>query len=69
MRLPSEQGQQQTFSAELRVDGQSLALGTLQVAELHKVGCWVGGWVELRASQQQSWGCSDGASQSSQLVP
>ena len=37
LRLPSEGGQQQTFTAELRVDGRSAALGTVQVAELHKV--------------------------------
>ncbi len=37
VRLPGEGGQQQTFTAELLVDGQSRALGTIQVAELHKV--------------------------------
>jgi hypothetical protein len=37
VRLQGEGGQQQTFTAELHVDGQSAALGTLQVAELHKV--------------------------------
>ncbi|KAL4857276.1 hypothetical protein ACK3TF_002568 [Chlorella vulgaris] len=37
VRLPSEQSQQQTFTVELRVDGHSMALGTVQVAELHKI--------------------------------
>lgn len=32
VRLPGEGGQQQTFTAELLVDGQSRALGTIQVA-------------------------------------
>lgn len=38
VRLPSEGGQQQTLTAELRVDGRSAATGTVQVSELHKVG-------------------------------
>ena len=58
VRLPGEGGLQQTFTAELLVDGQSRALGTIQVAELHKVGMgggmdgWVGGWVGGRVAQQ-----------------
>jgi hypothetical protein len=43
VRLQGEGGQQQTFTAELHVDGQSAALGTLQVAELHKVRPGPGG--------------------------
>ncbi|PSC72196.1 plant MNA5-17 [Micractinium conductrix] len=37
VRLPGEGGQQQTFTAELHVDGHCAALGTVQVAELHKI--------------------------------
>lgn len=46
VRLPAEGGQQQTFTAELHVDGQSMALGTVQVAELHKVGGLAGAGLE-----------------------
>jgi len=53
VRLPGEGGQQQTLTAELHVDGQCAALGTVQVAELHKVRVgagWAGlGWWD--------WGC------------